>query len=87
MSVRILIIEDEPGIAEFLVRGLSEEGYAVAHVEDGQHAWLRLRSDTWDLVILDWWLPGEDGLAAAWQRDSKRQHTRGSIASALTAVR
>lgn len=62
MSVRILIIEDEPGIADFLVRGLTEEGYAVAHVEDGQHAWLRLQSDTWDLVILDWWLPGEDGL-------------------------
>lgn len=62
MSVRILIVEDEPGIADFLVRGLTEEGYAVAHAGDGNHAWLRLQSETWDLVILDWWLPGEDGL-------------------------
>lgn len=62
MSVRILVIEDEPGIADFLVRGLTEEGYGVALAEDGNHAWLRLQSETWDLVILDWWLPGEDGL-------------------------
>ncbi|WP_404308660.1 response regulator transcription factor [Neorhodopirellula lusitana] len=62
MSVRILVVEDEPGIADFLVRGLTEEGYAVTHVEDGSHAWLRLQSETWDLVVLDWWLPGEDGL-------------------------
>ena len=56
------MIEDEVGIADFLVRGLIEEGYAVSHAEDGRHGWLRLHSETWDLVILDWWLPGEDGL-------------------------
>lgn len=62
MSVRILVIEDEAGIADFLVRGLTEEGYGVVHVDEGRHAWLRLQSEKWDLVILDWWLPGEDGL-------------------------
>ncbi len=62
MSIRILIVEDEPGISDFLIRGLTEEGYTVAHAQDGRHAWLRLQSETWDLVILDWWLPGEDGL-------------------------
>ncbi len=62
MSIRILIVEDEPGISDFLVRGLTEEGYTVALAEDGRYAWLRLQSETWDLVILDWWLPGEDGL-------------------------
>lgn len=62
MSIRILIVEDEPGISDFLVRGLTEEGYAVAHAEDGRYAWMRLQGETWDLVILDWWLPGEDGL-------------------------
>ncbi|MCC7337405.1 MAG: hypothetical protein IT422_20130 [Pirellulaceae bacterium] len=35
MSIRILIVEDEPGIADFIVRGLSEEGYTVAHAADG----------------------------------------------------
>ncbi|MCA9156830.1 MAG: response regulator transcription factor [Planctomycetales bacterium] len=60
--MRILIVEDEPGISDFIVRGLSEEGYTVAHAADGRHAWLRLQSETWDLILLDWWLPGEDGL-------------------------
>ncbi len=62
MSSRILVVEDEARIADFLVRGLSEEGYNVEHVGDGKSAGLLLQDDSWDLVILDWWLPGEDGL-------------------------
>lgn len=62
MSSRILVIEDEPHIADFLVRGLSEEGYSVEHAADGRVAWLGLQSGTYDLVLLDWWLPGEDGI-------------------------
>jgi DNA-binding response OmpR family regulator len=62
LSSRILIVEDESRIADFLVRGLSEEGYSVEHVADGRAAWLRLQHETWDLVLLDWWLPGEDGI-------------------------
>jgi DNA-binding response OmpR family regulator len=63
MSIRILVIEDEAKITDFLVRGLREEGYAVEHAEDGGAGWAALRSGGWDLVLLDWWLPGEDGLA------------------------
>jgi two-component system copper resistance phosphate regulon response regulator CusR len=63
MSIRILVAEDEAKIADFLVRGLREEGYAVEHAADGGSAWGALRSGGWDLVLLDWWLPGEDGLA------------------------
>jgi DNA-binding response OmpR family regulator len=62
MSIRILIVEDEPQIADFLIRGLSEEGYVVEHAADGRAAWARLQGETWDLVLLDWWLPGEDGI-------------------------
>jgi DNA-binding response OmpR family regulator len=62
MSSRILIIEDEPRIADFLVRGLAEEGYAVEHAADGPRGRLALERDAWDLVLLDWWLPGEDGI-------------------------
>jgi len=62
MSSRILVVEDEARIADFLVRGLSEEGYNVEHAGDGKTASLLLQSDSWDLVLLDWWLPGEDGL-------------------------
>jgi DNA-binding response OmpR family regulator len=62
VSSRILVVEDEPRIADFLLRGLAEEGYTVEHANDGQVAWLRLQAETWDLVLLDWWLPVEDGL-------------------------
>lgn len=62
MSSRILVVEDEKGIADFVLRGLSEEGYRVEHAEDGPTASIRLLTDSWDLVLLDWWLPGEDGL-------------------------
>jgi len=62
VSSRILVIEDEPRIADFLLRGLAEEGYTVEHASDGQIAWLRLQAEKWDLILLDWWLPVEDGL-------------------------
>jgi two-component system copper resistance phosphate regulon response regulator CusR len=62
MSVRILVVEDEDGIADFLVRGLREEGFTVERAADGDDALHRLATDTWDAVVLDWWLPGPDGL-------------------------
>jgi two-component system copper resistance phosphate regulon response regulator CusR len=63
MSLRILVIEDEPPIADFLVRGLREEGFAVEHAADGAAGLHLLQTGTWDVVLLDWWLPALDGLA------------------------
>jgi two-component system, OmpR family, copper resistance phosphate regulon response regulator CusR len=62
MGIRVLVVEDEAKIADFLVRGLREEGYAVEHAATGAAAWGALRSGEWDLILLDWWLPDEDGL-------------------------
>ena len=62
MGIRILVVEDEAAIADFLVRGLREEGFAVEQAADGDSAWHELQTSTWDLVLLDWWLPGQDGL-------------------------
>jgi two-component system copper resistance phosphate regulon response regulator CusR len=62
MGIRILVIEDELEIADFLVRGLREEGFTVEHAADGVNARHALQTANWDLVLLDWWLPGEDGL-------------------------
>lgn len=62
MSGHLLIIEDEARIADFLVRGLTEEGYRVEHFADGHAGRIALETGTWDLVLLDWWLPGEDGI-------------------------
>ncbi len=63
MGFRILVVEDEPELADFVVRGLREEGFAVEHAPDGERARDALQVGPWDLVVLDWWLPGEDGLA------------------------
>jgi two-component system, OmpR family, copper resistance phosphate regulon response regulator CusR len=62
MGIRVLIVEDEEEIADFLVRGLTEEGFDVGHTKDGESAQAALRDDCWDLIILDWWIPGPDGL-------------------------
>jgi two-component system copper resistance phosphate regulon response regulator CusR len=63
MGIRILIVEDEDEVADFIVRGLREEGFAVGRAADGEQARDALQLGAWDLVVLDWWLPGDDGLA------------------------
>jgi two-component system copper resistance phosphate regulon response regulator CusR len=63
MGIRILLIEDEPAIADFIARGLREEGFTVEHAAEGEDAWHRLQTGPWDVVLLDWSLPGPDGLS------------------------
>ncbi|MDR3622973.1 MAG: response regulator transcription factor [Paludisphaera borealis] len=62
MAGRVLVIEDDASLARSIVDGLSDEGFTVSHVADGDSARETLRAGDWDLVILDWWLPGPDGL-------------------------
>ena len=74
MGIRLLVVEDEANIADYLVRGLREEGFTVEHEADGNAAARALRTREWDLVILDWWLPGLDGLSLLRQfRERDRQ--------------
>jgi two-component system response regulator MprA len=62
MSARILVIEDEERIRQFLQRGLSYEGYRVDAALDGQIGLDMARENPPDLVLLDLMLPGIDGL-------------------------
>jgi two-component system copper resistance phosphate regulon response regulator CusR len=62
MGIRILLVEDEAAIADFVVRGLREEGFTVEHAADGESGWHAWQTGAWDVVLLDWWLPGADGL-------------------------
>jgi two-component system, OmpR family, copper resistance phosphate regulon response regulator CusR len=78
MGIRILIVEDEAELADFVIRGLREEGFVVEHAADGDLAWAAMRFGTWDLVVLDWWLPGEDGLSVL-----KRYRQAGGTAPVL----
>jgi len=62
MAERILVIEDEERIAQFVKRGLIYEGYRVDVAYDGSSGLQMAREQLPDLVILDWMLPGLDGL-------------------------
>lgn len=62
MGIRVLVIEDEDEIADYLVRGLREEGYTVERAADGVEGRHHLKNGPWDIVLLDWWLPGTDGM-------------------------
>ncbi|MCL5429314.1 MAG: response regulator transcription factor [Chloroflexi bacterium] len=62
MAARILIIEDDEAILAFLRRGLGFEGYEVDTAETGQKGLALAGGNRPDLVVLDWMLPGMDGL-------------------------
>ena len=62
MKERILIIEDDEAIVRVLRRSLSYEGYTVDAAFDGETGLTLARDAHPDLVILDWMLPGMDGL-------------------------
>ena len=62
MSVRICVVEDEPGIAEVLQYNLEREGFDVATEARGDDALDHLRRQPPDLLVLDLMLPGLDGL-------------------------
>jgi DNA-binding response OmpR family regulator len=60
--MKILIIEDESGIASFLKQGLEEENYDVSLAMDGQAGLHKAQSEQPDLILLDWMLPKLTGL-------------------------
>lgn len=60
--MRILVVEDERKIAEFLKKGLKAEGYAVDVAPDGEEGYALAGTQDYDLVILDLRLPKMDGL-------------------------
>ena len=59
---RVLVIDDEPGILNFVSRGLRAEGYAVDLAADGETGLSAALGQSYDLVILDLLLPGSSGI-------------------------
>ncbi|HEX7939247.1 MAG TPA: response regulator transcription factor [Gemmatimonadaceae bacterium] len=60
--MRILVIEDDPTVGQYVKRGLEEHRWAVDLVVDGEDGERRASSEAYDLVILDMRLPGKSGL-------------------------
>src|SRR5262245_26881543 len=90
----ILIVDDEPGVRSALSGVLRDEGYDVDSVESGEACLERLATQGYDVVVLDIWLPGMDGLATL-ARMRERQHDaqvviisgHGNVESAVRAIK
>jgi len=61
-AARLLVVDDDPELREFLLGELATEGYGCEAVGSGQAALLALRRQDWDLVLLDWGLPDFSGV-------------------------
>ncbi|WBO86157.1 response regulator transcription factor [Hymenobacter yonginensis] len=73
--MHILVIEDEPGIARFLKQGLEEEGFAVDVADNGTTGLARALAGAYDLLLVDWMLPGLTGLELCRQLRAAHQAT------------
>jgi len=65
MMPSILVVEDEPAIQELLRVNLEDAGFAVRTVADAESALTQIKQALPDLLLLDWMLPGQSGLALA----------------------
>ncbi len=72
-SPRVLIVEDEPAIAELLSVNLRHNGFTPIWAEDGAAAQREIEAQLPDLILLDWMLPGQSGLQLArkWRLDAR----------------
>src|SRR5580765_1005517 len=90
----ILLVDDEPGVRSSLGGVLRDEGYDVDAVDSGEACLERLGRQAYDVVVLDIWLPGMDGLAT-FARMRERQiesqvvmiSGHGNIESAVRAIK
>jgi two-component system nitrogen regulation response regulator NtrX len=91
---RILIVDDEPGVRAALAGVLADEGYVVDAVESGEACLERAVQSPWDVILLDVWLPGIDGLVTLARLRERRVDSEvviisghGSIESAVRAIK
>jgi two-component system OmpR family response regulator len=84
--MRILLVEDDLGIASFIVKGLKEAGYVVEHVADGPVGLDELLVEDFDAAIVDIMLPLQDGLSVIQTARQQNVTTPVLILSAKASV-
>jgi len=82
---RILIVEDDPLIADLMRMHLGDEGYAVEHAADGTTGATCLERGPWDALVLDLMLPGIDGLEICRRARTMARYTPIIITSARSS--
>lgn len=85
-NLRILLIEDEKVLSGYLAKGLTNSGYAVDTVYDGEEALFEYEVNQYDLIILDLNLPKIDGLDILHEIRKKDADTKVLILSARSSV-
>lgn len=83
MSRRILVVEDDPDTADYLLKGLREEGFTAEFSADGRDGLYLASSSAFDAIIMDRMLPGMDGLSVIKALRAAGVHTPIIILSAL----
>jgi DNA-binding response OmpR family regulator len=84
--MRVLVVEDDPEISRFIVRGLAEERHLVDLVEDGVSAVEMAAAEEYDAVMLDLMLPGLDGFEVCRRLRARGVDTPVIIVTARDAV-
>lgn len=84
--MRLLLVEDDERVGDYVAKGLREAGHLVEHVADGREGLFRAAGDTYDVVILDRMLPGVDGLKILQTMRAAGDTTPVMILSALGEV-
>src|SRR3989442_1703894 len=83
---RILIVDDEPGIRQSLKGVFEDEGFTTEAVASGEECLKKIESNSYDLVLLDVWLPGADGLETLRRLREKSPDTRAGMISGHTTT-
>jgi len=84
--MRILLIEDDCSVADFIVRGLKEAGHTVDHADNGKDGLFMATTESYDIMIVDRMLPGVDGLSITRTLRASEDNTPVLILSALGQV-
>lgn len=84
--MRVLVVEDDPGVARFLTKGLGEASYAVDSAEDGPEGIYLACTGKYDIILLDLMLPGRDGWGVLREIRERGLHTPVICLTARDAV-
>jgi two-component system OmpR family response regulator len=84
--MRILLIEDDSSVAEFIVRGFREGGHTIDHADNGKDGLFLATTEDYDALIVDRMLPKVDGLSIIRTLRASDDHTPALILSALGQV-
>jgi two-component system OmpR family response regulator len=84
--MRVLVIEDDAGLADVLARGLADAGHDVTVSRTGSDGVIEAMAETYEAIVLDWMLPGQDGPSVLRELRERGNHVPVLMLTARNAV-